>query len=87
MPTPRTPLCPILGNRVCKTELSPYTRGQIVRQRFQGASFSQIANAFKLEKLTIQYTIKKAIKRPKGHSKPRSGQPKVLSDQDKRVLL
>jgi hypothetical protein len=53
MPTPRTPLRPISGNRVCKAELSPYTRGQIVRQRFQGASFSQIANAFKLEKSTI----------------------------------
>jgi hypothetical protein len=46
MPTPRTPLGPISKNRVYKTELSPYTRGQIIGQRFQGASLGQIADTF-----------------------------------------
>ena len=70
MPLPRTPLGPISGNRVQKTELSPYIRGQIIRQRFQGASLSQITNAFQLKKFIIQYIVKKAIERPKGHLKP-----------------
>jgi hypothetical protein len=70
MSPPRTPLGPISGNRVQKTKLSPYIRGQIIRQRFQGASLGQIANAFQLKKSTIQYTVEKAIERPKGHSKP-----------------
>jgi hypothetical protein len=87
MPPPRTPLGPISGNRVQKTELSPYVRGQIIGQRFQGASLGQIADAFQLEKSTIQYTVEKAIERPEGHSKPRPGQPKVLSDRDERILL
>jgi hypothetical protein len=79
--TPRTPLGPISGNRV-----TPYIRGQIIGQRFQGASLGQIANAFELKKSTIQYTIEKAIERPEGHSKPCPGQPKVLSDRDERIL-
>jgi transposase len=87
MPPPCTPLGPISGNRVQKAELSPYVRGQIIRQRFQGASFGQIANAFQLEKSTIQYIVENAIERPKGHLKPRPGQPKVLSDRDERTLL
>jgi len=87
MPPPRTPLGPISGNRVQKTKLSPYVRGQIIRQRFQSASLGQIADAFQLEKFTIQYTVEKAIERPEGHSKPRPRQPKVLLDQDKRILL
>lgn len=87
MPPPRTPLGPISGNRVQKTELLPYIRGQIIGQRFQGASLSQIADAFQLEKSTIQYTVEKAIERPEGHSKPRPRQPKVLLDRDERTLL
>ena len=87
MPPPRTPLGPISGNRVRKTELSPYVRGQIIGQRFQGASLGQIADAFQLEKSTIQYTVEKAIERPEGHSKPRPRQPKVLLDRDERILL
>jgi hypothetical protein len=70
MPLPRTPLGPISGNRVQKTELSPYIRGQIIRQRFQGASLGQIVDTFQLEKSIIQYIVEKAIERPKGHSKP-----------------
>jgi hypothetical protein len=70
MPPPRTPLGPISGNRVRKTELSPYVRGQIIRQRFQGASLGQIADAFQLKKSIIQYTVEKAIERPEGHLKP-----------------
>ena len=87
MSTPRRPLGPISGNRIKKTELSPYLRGQLIGARIMGSTPAQIADAFKLHDSTVRTTILRASERDNGLSKPRIGPPRCMTDRDERFLI
>jgi transposase len=87
MPTPRRPLGPIAGNITKRKELTPYKRGLLVGAKISGSSPAEIARTFNLKDSTVRTTLQRAQERDDGHSKPRSGQPRCMSDREERILI
>ena len=57
MPPIRTPLRSIFGNCPKGSEITPYMRGQVVRQAFKGAKTFEITRDLKLDRFTVNYTL------------------------------
>jgi hypothetical protein len=53
----RTPLHSISKNCPKGSEITPYMRGLVVRQAFQGAKTFEIIKDLKLDIFTINYTL------------------------------
>ena len=87
MPTQRTPLGPISGNRIKKKEISSFIRGVIVGKYSKGATQREIAKDLKIPKSTIHYTLKQALLRNDGESLVRAGAPTLSTDRDERMIL
>jgi len=83
----RTPLKPISSNIKPGYELTPYQRGLIVGGKASGARVCDIVLATSRSKSTVLATLRKAVERTEGESKPRSGRPKLYSDRVKRNLI
>jgi hypothetical protein len=83
----RTPLGPRSGNARRGPELTPYARGKIVGAAQLGASPTVIATLQNLPRTTISSTIHVDPERNEGQSKPRTGRPKLYTDQDERRIL
>ena len=84
---PRSPLTPISGNRLRKSELTPYEHGMIIGAQALGHTPTEIGKALNFTKSTVQTTIKKQSERNNGVSKSRSARPEVLSDRDRRYII
>lgn len=87
MSLPRTPLTPISGNRRRGPELTPYQRGVIAGQLQAGLGPRQIEKKFGTPESTVRSTQEVAFIRYHGESLPRPGQPKKLSERDRRKLI
>ena len=87
MPTPRRPLGLISGNITKKKELTPYERGLVLGAKITGRSEAEISEVFNIPDSTVRDTVTLAAQRKDGHSKPRSGRPKCLSDREERILI
>jgi transposase len=67
--------------------LTPYKRGLLVGAKISGSSPAEIARTFNLKDSTVRTTLQRAQERDDGHSKPRSGQPRCMSDREERILI
>ena len=84
---PRRPLGPITPNIIRRKELTPYTRGFILRQLTAGVEQADVAKALNLSRATVRTTLLRADTRINGESVERSGRPKVTDDRDERIIL
>jgi transposase len=87
MLTPRRPLGVISGNIAKRKELTLYERGLILGAKLAGRSEAEISKSLNVPDPTVRSTIIRATEREDGHSKPRSGRPKCLSDREERILI
>lgn len=69
-------LTPALRERICELHSAVHWGYKRIHKRYPWVSIS-----------TIRYTIKKEQERRIGVSKPRSGRPKKLNEEDKKRLL
>jgi Transposase len=72
---PRTILGAIDGNRGVRNELTPNQRGKIQGARLAGATFKVAAEIAECAPSSAKTTIRRALERHNGQSKPRSGRP------------
>jgi DNA-directed RNA polymerase specialized sigma24 family protein len=72
---PRTILGVIDGNRGVRNELTPNQRGKIQGVRLAGATFKVAAEIAECAPSSVKTTIRRALERHNGQSKPRSGRP------------
>ena len=84
---PRSLLTPISGNRLRKSELTPYEHGMIVGAQALGHTPTEIGKALNFTKSTVQTTIQKQSERNNGVFKSRSGRPKVLFNRNRRYII
>ena len=68
MPAIRTPMGLISGNRDIGQQISPYMRGKIMGLTLKGATPTEIAVGFQLERSTVRYTIAQDLLRHEGQS-------------------
>ncbi|KAJ5950537.1 uncharacterized protein N7479_008950 [Penicillium vulpinum] len=83
---PRTPLRPINSNGRRNTELTPKFRVKITEHEFE-LSYAKIAARHGLSASIVQYTVEQERLLRDGHSMPRSGRPKALTEGDKRAVI
>jgi hypothetical protein len=57
-------------------------RGQVMGQAFKGAKPAEIARGLKLDRSTVNYTLKQDELRENGHSLPRTPRKKSYTDAD-----
>jgi transposase len=84
---PPTSLAPRTPNPTAKKELSPYLRGQIHGAFVAGASPKEISDNLYVPISTVRDTITKSPFRSDGKSAPRSGRPKIATEQEKRLVV
>lgn len=84
---PRTPLGTISGNRRIGAELTPYQRGKIEGARSAGATFVAAAELVKCDPKTARSTFLLGPERLDGHTKSRSGRPKLYNLRFERRVL
>ena len=87
MPTLQHPLGPISGNIEKRKELTPFQRGLILGTKLASQTEAEISKYFNIPDPTVCTTISCTVQYNEGQSRPRSGQPKCLSDREERTLI
>jgi transposase len=77
----------ISGNRQRNESLSPETRAAICACVAAGQKKADIARAFRIDRKTIDRTLKRFSERNDFESRPRTGRPKALDARGERYLV
>ena len=87
MPPLHAPLCSISGNRPQGSEISLYMHGQVKGKASEGAKLTAITKALKLNRSTVNYTLKQDELRDNGHSLSQKPRNKSYTNAEERRLL
>lgn len=72
--------------RKLKAELSPEERTAIINAHKSGVSQTQLAKDYRCDRKTIYNTLKRFKEEQRITSAPRSGRPRIFSDQDRKFI-
>ena len=83
----RSILAEITPNRRRGCQLSSEQKSRIIAHHVNEKSYGEIALLESLPRATVQSTLRRIKARRSLDNKPRSGRPKIYSDQDERAIV
>ena len=87
MPPQRSVLSSVSGNRQFNCELTPYMRGKAIGLSLKGAKPTEIQDLLKISRGALQSTLTLDHLRDQGVSQLRTGQPKVYTEAEERLVV